>query len=91
MALILGMLRTFSTYPVRERRTRTKVDGNLGGLYPLVNEHTVDGKNPTPVDMVNIPLFTGFYTSRVVSRISSINSSNEQIHLQFGFPFSSQL
>ena len=28
----------------------------------------------SPVDMVNIPLFTGFYTSQVVSRISSINS-----------------
>ena len=26
--------------------------------------------------MVNIPLFTGFYTSQVVSRISSINSRN---------------
>ncbi len=24
----------------------------------------------SPVDMVNIPLFTGFYTSQVVSRIS---------------------
>ena len=28
--------------------------------------HTVDGRNPAPVDMVNIPLFTGFYTSQVV-------------------------
>ena len=27
---------------------------------------TVDGKNPAPVDMVKIPLFTGFYTSLVV-------------------------
>ena len=35
---------------------------------------TVDGRNPAPVDMVNIPLFTGSYTSQVVSRISSINS-----------------
>ena len=26
----------------------------------------VDGRNPTPVDMVNIPLFTGCYTSQVV-------------------------
>ena len=24
--------------------------------------HTVDGRSPAPVDMVNIPLFTGFYT-----------------------------
>jgi len=22
---------------------------------------TVDGRNPAPVDMVNIPIFTGFY------------------------------
>ena len=28
--------------------------------------HTVDGKNPAPVDMVNIPLFTGFHTCQVV-------------------------
>ena len=27
---------------------------------------TVDGQNPAPVDMVNIPLFTGFHTSQVV-------------------------
>ena len=26
----------------------------------------VDGRNPAPVDMVKIPLFTGFYTSQVV-------------------------
>ena len=26
----------------------------------------VDGKNPAPVDMVNIPLFTRLYTSQVV-------------------------
>ena len=29
-------------------------------------EHTVDGKNGAPVDMVYIPLFTGFYISQVV-------------------------
>ena len=27
---------------------------------------TVDRRNPAPVDMVNIPLFVGFYTSQVV-------------------------
>ena len=27
---------------------------------------TVDGRNPAPVDMENIPLFIGFYTSQVV-------------------------
>ena len=27
---------------------------------------TVDGRNPAPVDMVNIPLFTRFYTSQAV-------------------------
>ena len=33
---------------------------------------TVDGSEirEKPVDMVNIPLFTGFHTSQVVSRIS---------------------
>ena len=28
--------------------------------------HTVDGRNLAPADMVNIPLFMGFYTSQVV-------------------------
>ena len=28
--------------------------------------HTVDGRNPAPADIVNIPLFTGCYTSQVV-------------------------
>ena len=27
---------------------------------------TVDGRNPAPVDMVDIPLFTGFHAGRVV-------------------------
>ena len=36
--------------------------------------NTVDGRNPAPVDRQFIPLFTGFYKSQVVSRISSINS-----------------
>ena len=37
---------------------------------------TVDGRNPAPVDMVNIPLFTRFYICQVARwcRISSINS-----------------
>ena len=29
-------------------------------------DDTVDGRNPAPVDMVNTPLITGFYTSQVV-------------------------
>ena len=33
---------------------------------PPIWGDTVDGRNPAPVDMVNIPLFTGFYTSQVV-------------------------
>ena len=42
-------------------------------LYVYVGP-TVDGRNPAPVDMENIPLFIGFYTSQVVSQISAINS-----------------
>ena len=30
------------------------------------HDDTVDGRNPAPVDMVNISLFTGSYTSQVV-------------------------
>ncbi len=43
-------------------------------IYIYVND-TVDGRNPAPVDMVNILIFTGFYISQVVSRISSMKSS----------------
>ena len=34
------------------------------------NLDTVDGQNPAPVDMVNIPLFIGFHTSQVVQDFS---------------------
>ena len=33
---------------------------------PLGQNDTVDGRNLAPVDMVNIPLSTAFYTSQVV-------------------------
>jgi len=36
---------------------------------PLHLQHTINGRNPAQVDMVNIPLFTGvlgFYASQVV-------------------------
>jgi len=33
---------------------------------PVFCRDTVDGQNPAPVDMVNIPLFIGFHTSQVV-------------------------
>ena len=46
-----------------------------GHTYEPKKTITVDGRNPAPVDMVNIPLFVGFQTSQVVSRISAINSS----------------
>ena len=36
---------------------------NFNGIW---YNDTVDGRNPAPADMVNIPLFTRFYTSQVV-------------------------
>ena len=39
---------------------------NRHGRLVGVSHDTVDGRNPAPADMVNIPLFTGFYTSQVV-------------------------
>ncbi len=40
----------------------------------LIPGHTVDGRNPAPVDRYFIPLFTRFFTSQVVGNgISSIN------------------
>ena len=48
---------------------------NFGGgsEYFTYNYDTVDGRNPTPIDIVNIPFFTGFLHPRWC-RISSINS-----------------
>ena len=42
--------------------------GAVQPLQPLGSKRytTVDGWNPAPVDMVDIPLFTGVYTSQVV-------------------------
>jgi len=44
----------------------------MGHTFEPKKTTTVDGRNPAPVDMVNIPLFVGFHTSQVVSRISAI-------------------
>ena len=49
------------------------------------NDATVDGRNPAPVDMYNIPLFIGFYTSQVVSPISAINRIIPTMRLSFQF------
>jgi len=47
-----------------------KVDGFVfwvAGMNLLFfTSHTVDGRNPAPVDMENIPLFWGIYTFQVV-------------------------
>ena len=40
---------------------------------------TVDGRNPAPVDMVNIPLFTWFYRSQVVQDFSHQQYGNAPI------------
>ena len=45
--------------------------------------HTVNGRNPAPVDMVNIPVFTWFYIHpRWLFGISSINSFNPLIFVE---------
>ena len=38
----------------------------LSGQQHSLPDTAIDGKNPAPVDMTNIPSFAGFYTSRVV-------------------------
>ena len=35
--------------------------GGWEKMTPSGLEHTVDGRNPAPVDTVNIPLFAGFH------------------------------
>ena len=41
------------------------VVGGKGGISKLWGD-TVDGRNPAPVDMENLPLFKVVYTSQVV-------------------------
>ena len=59
------------------------VSDKQGLLY-----HTVDGRNPAPVDMVNIPLFTGFSTSQVVVwDFWTINSMSPSVCLNLNITF----
>ena len=44
---------------------------------------TVDGRNPAPVNMVNIPLFIGFYTSQMVQ---DFFHQQYDTSLSFSFP-----
>ena len=46
---------------------------------------TVDERNPAPAEMVNIPLFSGFYTSEVVQDFWTINGSVVWKKIQAGF------
>ena len=48
----------------------------------LVVSHTVDGRNPAPVDVANIPLFEGFYTSQVV--IAGFLNHQQYLHFSPG-------
>ena len=53
------------SYVVERSNQLPNWEGNKGHSI-IMYCHTADGRNPTPVDMVNIPLFTRFYTSQVV-------------------------
>ena len=48
----------------------SQVVGGNQAKHPLLVGGTVDGRNPAPVDTVNIPLFIGFHTSQVVQDFS---------------------
>ena len=63
---------------IHQNRNRILWRGSFINSKCLDHEksNTVDGRNPAPVNMVNIPVSTGFYTYQVVNRISSINSSS---------------
>ena len=50
-------------------------------LELLSVSHTVGGRNPAPVDMVNIPFLTGSYTSQVVQ-----DFFHQQYHQKFQVP-----
>ena len=64
----MGMGTLNSQYDCIDKQEVQKFGANEGS-------NTVDGRNPAPVDMVNISLFTGFPTCWVVSRISEPSTS----------------
>ena len=47
-----------------------------------VSRYTVDGRNPAPVDMVNISLFTRFYTSQVPGGAGFLPST-VRVHMNY--------
>ena len=51
----------------------------------LKNLTTDDGRNPAPVDMVNIPLFVGFYTSQVAQDFFHQQYETQKIELVFAW------
>jgi len=61
------------TYPTQGELRKIMDSKVQAGNMFQEGTNTVDGRNPAPVDMVNTPLFSGFYTSQWC-RISSINS-----------------
>ena len=65
----------FGIYVIGKHSPRLATRGHVGTCQTRTSGEgdTVDGKNPAPVDMADIPLFTGFHTCQVV-RISSIKS-----------------
>ncbi len=67
----------------------TILKGNESSSNHQFSGDTVDGRNPAPVDMVNIPLFTGFDTSQLVQdffhqQYVSFEGGNHQWVQDFG-------
>ena len=72
MGVVLAEDRAEGSLATAANRRDKRVDGQIW-------RNTVDGRNPAPVDMVNIPLVTGFLHSGWC-RISSINSSGRVVY-----------
>ena len=60
----LRSLRVSNKLPSKTKRSWHRLAIRL--VLSIERTDTVDGRYPAPVDMVNIPLFTGFRTSQVV-------------------------
>ena len=52
--------------------------------------NTANGRNSAPVDMENLPLFTGFYTSQVVRMVSPFRKTSDSSAGQWNFHVSQQ-
>ena len=72
------------THPPQRPNNTNKKEAKEWIEYLPGNKHTVDGRNPAPVDRWFIPLFTGFYTSGRLARFLNHQLNHQQYRIPAG-------